>query len=144
MSHKRQILKSASVIGFFTLLSRVFGYVRDQRLTLLLGTSVSADAFLLAFRVPSIMRRLVGEGSMNAAFIPVLSDYMGNRTREEMWQLVNRVFWTMALLLAVVTILGMVFSTAVIYCFSPRGTGDLHVLGAELNRCASTIASSRR
>jgi putative peptidoglycan lipid II flippase len=134
LSHKRQILKSASVIGFFTLLSRVFGYVRDQRLTLLLGTSVSADAFLLAFRVPSIMRRLVGEGSMNAAFIPVLSDYMGNRTREEMWQLVNRVFWTMALLLAVVTLLGMVFSTAVIYSFSPRGTGDLHVLGAELNR----------
>jgi putative peptidoglycan lipid II flippase len=134
LSQKKQILRSASVIGFFTLLSRVFGYVRDQRLTLLLGTSVSADAFLLAFRIPSIMRRLVGEGSMNAAFIPVFSDYMGNRTREEMWQLANRVFWTIALLLAIVTILGMVFSSAVIYSFSPRGTGDLHLLGAELNR----------
>ncbi len=134
MTQKRQILKSASLIGFFTLLSRVLGYVRDQRLTLLLGTSVSADAFLLAFRIPSVMRRLVGEGSMNAAFIPVFADYMGNRTREEMWTFANRIFWTMAFLLAVVTIAGMVFSTGVIFVFSPRGSGDLHVLGAELNR----------
>ncbi|MGB6199341.1 MAG: hypothetical protein WBF35_07330 [Candidatus Acidiferrales bacterium] len=58
MAQHRQILKSASVIGFFTLISRILGYVRDARLTLLLGTAVSADALLLAYRLPNLMRRI--------------------------------------------------------------------------------------
>ena len=59
MSDKKQILKSASIISLVTVLSRVLGYVRDQRYTLLLGTSLAADSFVLAYRIPNLFRRLV-------------------------------------------------------------------------------------
>ena len=134
MTQHRQILKSVSVIGFFTLISRILGYVRDARLTQLLGTSVSADAFLLAFRIPNLVRRLLSEGSLNASFIPVFTDYMEHRTREEMWRLANRVFWTSALLASVVAILGMTFSSFVVQVYSVRSLTQLHVLATHLNR----------
>jgi putative peptidoglycan lipid II flippase len=109
-THKRQILKSASIISIITMVSRVLGYVRDQRLTLLLGTTGLADSFVLAYRIPNVLRRLVGEGSMTASFIPVFTDYMRNRTREETWAFANRLFWTFCVVLAPVTVLGVVFS----------------------------------
>lgn len=134
MTQHRQILKSASVIGFFTLISRVLGYIRDARLTLLLGTSISADAFLLAYRIPNMVRRMLGEGSLNAAFIPVFSDYMGHRSREEMWQLANRVFWTAAAILSVVSILGIACSSLVVQVYSVRALPMLHIEATHLNR----------
>jgi putative peptidoglycan lipid II flippase len=134
LAQHRQILKSASVIGFFTLISRILGYVRDERLTLLLGTSVSADALLLAYRLPNLMRRMIGEGSLNAAFIPVFTDYMEHGSREEMWRLANRVFWTAALVLSVAAILGMTFSSFVVHVYSVRSTPQLQGLAAHFNR----------
>ena len=64
MNQKKQILKSASVISLVTVISRILGYVRDQRITLLLGTTPTADAFVLAYRIPNLIRRLVGEGAV--------------------------------------------------------------------------------
>jgi len=52
LSEKKEILKSASIISLVTIVSRVLGYVRDQRITLLLGTTLSADSFVLAYRIP--------------------------------------------------------------------------------------------
>ena len=60
MSEKKDILKSASIISLVTVVSRVLGYVRDQRIVLLLGTSLAADSFVLAYRLPNLLRRLVG------------------------------------------------------------------------------------
>ncbi|MFZ0036739.1 MAG: lipid II flippase MurJ, partial [Candidatus Acidiferrales bacterium] len=76
MTEKRQILQSASAITLATVISRILGYLRDERITLLLGTSVAADSFILAFRIPNLLRRLVGEGSMTAAFVPVFTAYI--------------------------------------------------------------------
>lgn len=118
MTQKKQILKSASVISLITIASRVLGYVRDQRLTLLLGTTPLADAFVLAYRIPSLLRRLVGEGSMTAAFIPVFSSQLANRPRKEVWEFANRLFWTLAAVLAAITVLGMLFSAQVIHLFT--------------------------
>ena len=84
MSEKREILKSASIISLVTIVSRVLGYVRDQRITLLLGTTLSADSFVLAYRIPNLFRRLVGDGTFGAAFIPVFTSYMRERSRKEL------------------------------------------------------------
>lgn len=118
MTDKKHILKSASIISLVTVVSRVLGYVRDQRITLLLGTTLSADAYVLAYRIPNLFRRLVAEGSMTASFIPVFSGYMQEKNREEVWDFANRLFWTLALVAAVISILGMVFSPAVVNLFS--------------------------
>ncbi len=121
MTEKTQILKSASIISLVTIVSRTLGYLRDQRITLLLGTTLSADSFVLAYRIPNLFRRLVGEGSVGAAFIPVFTMFMRDRSKEELWHFANRLFWTAALVLAVVTVLGMVFSPTVIQTFTFTG-----------------------
>jgi putative peptidoglycan lipid II flippase len=121
LTEKTQILKSASIISLVTIVSRTLGYLRDQRITLLLGTSLTADAFVLAYRIPNLFRRLVGEGTIGAAFIPVFTTFMRERSKEELWQFANRLFWTAALVLAVITVLGMVFSPQVIQTFSFTG-----------------------
>ena len=64
------LLSSASIFSFFTLISRVLGYLRDILIAFFLGASVFADAFFVAFRLPNTFRRLFAEGTFNAAFIP--------------------------------------------------------------------------
>jgi putative peptidoglycan lipid II flippase len=118
LSEKKQILKSASIISLVTIASRILGYVRDQRITLLLGTTLSADSFVLAYRIPNLFRRLVGDGTFSATFIPVFTTYMRERTPDELWQFANRFFWTVALVLAVVVIFGVIFSPHVIHTFT--------------------------
>ncbi len=125
MTEKKQILKSASIITLVTIASRVLGYIRDQRLTLLLGTTLAADSFVLAYRIPNLLRRLVGEGSMTASFIPVFTSYMADKPREEVWEFANKLFWTLAILLAALTVLGMVFSPGVIHVFTVFGKSQM-------------------
>jgi len=117
LSEKKEILKSASIISLVTIVSRVLGYVRDQRITLLLGTTLSADSFVLAYRIPNLFRRLVGEGTVAASFVPVFTTYMRERTKEELWEFANKLFWTLALVLAVLTVLGVIFSRQMIVPF---------------------------
>ena len=133
-THKRQILKSASIISIITVVSRIFGYIRDQRLTLLLGTTGLADAFVLAYRIPNIFRRLVGEGSMTASFIPVFTDYMRNRSREETWEFANRLFWTFCVILSALTVLGVIFSPLFVRFFSMFGKNQVQFEAIYLNR----------
>ncbi|MGH9778843.1 MAG: lipid II flippase MurJ, partial [Candidatus Acidiferrales bacterium] len=79
MSETQQILKSTRVVTLLTLVSRVSGYVRDLAIALLLGTSLAADAFVIAFRIPNLLRRLMAEGAMTAAFIPVFTSHRAQR-----------------------------------------------------------------
>jgi putative peptidoglycan lipid II flippase len=118
LSEKSQILKSASIISLVTIASRFLGYVRDQRITLLLGTTISADSFVLAYRIPNLARRLVGDGTFSATFIPVFTNYMRERSSDELWHFANRFFWTVALILAVVVVFGVIFSPHVIHTFT--------------------------
>jgi putative peptidoglycan lipid II flippase len=133
-THKRQILKSASIISIITVVSRILGYIRDQRLTLLLGTTGLADSFVLAYRIPNVLRRLVGEGSMTASFIPVFTDYMRNRSREETWAFANCLFWTFCVVLSAITVLGVIFSPLFVKFFSLFGSNQNQMQAIYLNR----------
>jgi len=64
------LIASTSTFSFFTLISRILGYVRDILIAIFLGTGLFADAFFVAFRLPNTFRRLFAEGAFNAAFIP--------------------------------------------------------------------------
>ena len=61
------LLSSTSIFGFFTLMSRILGYLRDILIAFFLGASIFADAFFVAFRLPNTFRRLFAEGTFNAA-----------------------------------------------------------------------------
>lgn len=135
MTEKKQILKSASIITLVTMVSRVLGYVRDQRISFLLGTSLAANSFVLAYRIPNLFRRLVGEGSMTASFIPVFTTYMRDKSRTEVWEFANKLFWTLAFVVALITVLGMVFSPSVIHGFTANsGKNVAFEQAIELNR----------
>ena len=64
------LLSSTSVFGFYTLISRILGYLRDILIAIFLGTTIYADAFFVAFRLPNTFRRLFSEGTFNSAFVP--------------------------------------------------------------------------
>jgi putative peptidoglycan lipid II flippase len=125
LNQKKQILKSASVISLVTVFSRILGYLRDQRITLLLGTTPTADAFVLAYRIPTLVRRLVAEGAVTASFIPIFASYLNNKPREEVWEFAHRLFWTLAVLLAAITMLGIVFSAQFMGLFTLFAPGQL-------------------
>jgi len=132
---KGHILKSASAITLITLISRICGYLRDQRIALLLGTSPAADAFILAFRIPSLVRRMAGEGAFGGAFIPIFTSYLRDKPREQAFRLARAIFWDVGLILGVVAILGVVFSRQVIYLFTIFSASKVHWdLAVSLNR----------
>ena len=64
------LLSSATIFSFFTIISRILGYLKRYFNSLFLGASIYADAFFVAFRLPNTFRRLFAEGTFNAAFIP--------------------------------------------------------------------------
>jgi putative peptidoglycan lipid II flippase len=134
LTDKKQILKSASIITLVTIVSRVLGYVRDQRIVLLLGTSLAADSFVLAYRIPNLFRRLVGEGSMTASFIPVFTTWMREKPKKDVWEFANKLFWTLALVAAGITVLGIVFSPFVVKAFTFSSGNTNWAQAIELNR----------
>ena len=135
MTEKGKLLKSASVVALITIISRVCGYLRDQRVALLLGTSPVADSFILAFRIPNMIRRITGEGALGASFIPVFTGYLRTKSQRETWAFAQRMFWDVAVVLAVLSILGCVFSRQVIGIFTLMGVNHVHWdLAVYLNR----------
>lgn len=97
-----------------TLVSRVFGYVRDLSIAVLLGTSFAADAFVIAFRLPNLLRRLTADGAMTSAFVPVFTSYRSERGDEGSWDFARSMFWTLASVLAGLTLLGWLFAPEVV------------------------------
>jgi putative peptidoglycan lipid II flippase len=123
-------------MSVMTLLSRLFGYLRDNLLAQMLGASRSADAFIIAFRIPNLFRRLVGEGAFTAAFIPTLSEYARHKDRRALWQFVGMTFWIMALILMIITALGVIFSPLMvrILAYGFAGIEEKWDLTVALNR----------
>jgi putative peptidoglycan lipid II flippase len=69
-SEQKAMTRAAGVVGFWTTLSRILGFVRDMVIALFMGAGPGADAFFVAFRIPNLLRRLTAEGAFSAAFIP--------------------------------------------------------------------------
>ncbi len=80
---RRSLLQSAGLIGFLTLMSRIMGLARDIVSAQVFGTSGAWDAFLYAFTIPNFLRRLVGEGALSSAFIPIYMEVLRDKGREE-------------------------------------------------------------
>ena len=110
MSGREKIAKAAGVVGGATLLSRIFGFLRDMIVAQLFGAGMSTDAFFVAFRIPNLLRRLVGEGSLTVSFIPVYTEYLSRRPKEESDELVHASFSVLTVLLLILTAAGVLFS----------------------------------
>ena len=115
----KSLFKSTSVVIGMTMISRVFGFIRDMVTASYFGAGAVFDAFSAAFKIPNFMRRLFAEGSFSQAFVPVLSEYQKQRSKEDMQRFLNATAGTLGLALLIVTILGMIFAPAIIRVFTP-------------------------
>jgi putative peptidoglycan lipid II flippase len=84
------LIKSTGTFSFFTIISRLLGYVRDILIAVFLGAGPLADAFFVAFRIPNTFRRLFSEGTFNAAFVPSYSSLLNNKKNSQ--KFANNIF----------------------------------------------------
>src|SRR3989338_8716913 len=117
-STHRFVIKSAGTIGGLTGLSRLLGFIRDLVIAAAFVTGIGAEAFVVSFRIPNLLRDLVGEGAANAAFVPVLT-VCHEKKREEFWTLVSTLFFLMTGVLIVLSLLGSLFAPQVVRLIAP-------------------------
>ena len=122
--NKTGLLRSGILVSAFTLLSRVFGFIRDQVIAIVFGASIVSDAFLVAFKIPNFMRRLFAEGAYAQAFVPVFMEYKETRSFQALKDLTDHVMGTLGGILLVVTAVGMLLAPALVYLFAPGFQGE--------------------
>lgn len=101
------------------MISRVFGFARDMVTAAIFGSGAQFDAFSMAFRIPNFMRRLFAEGSFSQAFVPILSEYQKQKSREEVQRFINSMSGTLGLALLLVTLLGIFCAPLIVNLFAP-------------------------
>ena len=117
------LLFSASIFSFFTLLSRILGYIRDIFIAFFLGASIFADAFFVAFRLPNTFRRLFAEGTFNAAFIPSYTvERLKNKKNGKVFA--DQVLSLLLLILIILVTLAEIFTPYLVYLIAPGFIGD--------------------
>jgi len=110
MDKHRGLIRAAGSMSVVTMLSRIAGYFRDSLQATILGAANSSDAFVIAYRIPNMLRRLVAEGALTSAFVPTFARYIRSGDREAMWRFAASVLYAMTALLLVITTLGVVLS----------------------------------
>ncbi len=123
-------------ITLMTGLSRLTGFVREQLKARYLGTTHEADAFDIAFIIPNMLRRLLGEGALTASFIPVYTRWRVERPEEDRWHLVRICMSDLLFVLVLVVALGELLSPALVRLIAPgfRGLPWKYGWTVELNR----------
>ncbi|MDD5723434.1 MAG: murein biosynthesis integral membrane protein MurJ [Syntrophales bacterium] len=112
-------MKAAWVVGLATLVSRVFGFIRDMVVAGFFGAGLATDAFFVAFRIPNLLRRLLAEGSLTVAFIPVFTEYLKKRSKEEAIELAGIAFTLLSIVLALVSVAGILLSPWIVMGMAP-------------------------
>ena len=121
---KSKIYRNITNIAGSTLVSRVLGYLRDMVVASYFGASAVADTFYVAYRIPNLLRRLLGEGALVASFVPVYTDYIERKTPEEQKKFLDTVITVLTLILIVLTILGIIFAPIIVNLIAPGFAKD--------------------
>jgi putative peptidoglycan lipid II flippase len=131
---EHSIVRAAGQIGFFTLLSRVTGLLRDVAIGSVFGAGMLTDAFFVAFRIPNLLRRLVGEGAATAALVPVITEYLAHRPRAEAMEVVRALWGIGIVVLLLLTVVGLFCTDPLVHLFAPGFAGEKLALTIRLTR----------
>jgi putative peptidoglycan lipid II flippase len=121
---RRAVARAAAVVSMATLASRILGFLRDLVIARGFGAGPGTDAFFVAFRLPNLLRRLVAEGAVSAAFVPVFTEYATKRSRAENVQMLRAVTALMLLLLGTLTVAGIVAAPWILRIMAPGFFAD--------------------
>lgn len=127
ISHmSKSLLKSTSTVSFMTLISRIFGFIRDVLFAQVFGAVAGFDAFLVAFKVPNFMRSLFAEGAFSQAFVPVLSEAKAKQSPEFVKAFLNHMAGNLLSVLSVVTLIAVLAAPVFVTIFAPGFLADSH------------------
>ena len=118
------LIKSTGTFSFFTIISRLLGYLRDILIAIFLGTSLLADVFFVAFRIPNTFRRLFSEGTFNAAFVPSYSSELTKKNNSSN-KFANETFNLLFLSLLILVLLVQLFMPLFVSIIAPGFTSEL-------------------
>ncbi len=113
------LLKSLAAVSSMTMLSRVLGFVRDTIIARTFGAGVASDAFVVAFKLPNLLRRIFAEGAFSQAFVPILAEYKAQQGEEAARTFVAYVSGMLTLVLALVTFLGILAAPWIVWISAP-------------------------
>jgi putative peptidoglycan lipid II flippase len=116
------LIKSTGTFSFFTIISRLLGYVRDILIAMFLGAGPLADAFFVAFRIPNTFRRLFSEGTFNAAFVPSYSSLLGNKKMSQ--KFANNIFTLLIIGLFFLVLVIEIMMPLFVFLIAPGFDGD--------------------
>ncbi len=111
-------------MSFATLISRILGYIKDMILAKYFGATGTSDMFFVAFRIPNLLRDLFAEGSMSAAFIPVLTETQTKNGRDDANRLVRATFFFILIVVGIVCFLGILFASSIVSLIAPGFKSD--------------------
>jgi putative peptidoglycan lipid II flippase len=120
----QSVARSAGIVSIAVMLSRVLGLVRETIFAKFFGAGFLYDAFLVGFRIPNLLRDLFAEGALSAAFVKVFTDYQIKNSEAEAWRLASMVFNGLAVVLSVITVLGILFSPLIVQVITYNYSGD--------------------
>lgn len=118
------LLRALATVSGFTLVSRILGFVRDFVIARSFGASDATDAFFVAFRLPNLLRRMFAEGAFSQAFVPILAEYKNREGQEAAHTLINRVSTLLALVVLLITLIGIVATPWIIWLTAPNFSAD--------------------
>jgi len=119
LKREGKITRSVVGVSVSTLASRILGYLRDMLIARFFGAGLVADAFFVAYRIPNLLRQLLGEGALSASFIPVFSEYLTTKPKEEAKRLARISGLLLLTILSILTILGIIFSPIIVRIVAP-------------------------
>ncbi len=120
----RKLLRLTSIVSVMTLLSRILGLVRDIVFARFFGTTIVMDAFIVANRIPNMLRRFFAEGAFSQGFVPVMARYRERHSHDDARSFVDAVAGTLGLVLFVVTLIGVVGAPILVAVVAPGFIGD--------------------
>tara|TARA_B100001093_G_scaffold12634_1_gene11754 strand:- start:480 stop:2009 length:1530 start_codon:yes stop_codon:yes gene_type:complete len=126
------IVKSTGTFGFFTIISRLLGYLRDILIAIFLGTGVLADAFFVAFRIPNTFRRLFSEGTFNAAFVPSYTSEI-TKGKKKSNEFANSIFNLLFLGLLFFVLIVQIFMPGFVSIIAPGFVEDVDKMNMAIN-----------
>jgi putative peptidoglycan lipid II flippase len=118
------LLRSLLTISGLTLVSRILAFVRDVLIARVFGAGMATDAFFVAFKLPNLLRRMFAEGAFSQAFVPIFGEYSNRRGHEETKLLVDHVATMLALILFVITLIGIIAAPVLVYISAPGFVKD--------------------
>lgn len=122
MKQNMNLLKSFAVVSTITFCSRVLGFVRDTIVARMFGVGFETDAFFVAFKLPNLLRRIFAEGAFSQAFVPILTEYKNQKSENDTRLLIAWISGLLTLVLAVVTLIGILTAPWIILITAPGFT----------------------